>query len=333
MALQKEQETGQHEPPPRVAASPWAPFRHSVFTALWIATVVTNIGGWMYNAAAGWLMTTLNADPLMVSLVQAAASLPMFLFALPAGALADIIDKKRFILVLEIIVVPVSAAFALLVSANLVTPVTLLLFMFMTGTISALEAPAWQSIVPKLVPKQELASAVAANSVGINISRAVGPALAGVIIAGLGMAAPFWIDAVSNFGVIAVFLWWRTRPERTRTMPAERFASAIRTGFRYARHNRPLRGTLARAVGFFLSASAYWALLPLVARDQIAGGPRTLWYSAWRDWGRRGGLRFCIASIEGKDWSRRAGYMGRDWHGHNAGSVRTRVGSLHGCVG
>ena len=261
-------------PPQNVApASFWSPFRGRVFRLLWAATVVANIGGWMYNAAAGWLMTSLVSDPLMVSLVQAAASFPMFLFALPAGALADIIDKRRFILALEVLVTLVSVVFAVLVSTHLVTAWTLLLFMFVSSTLSALEGPAWQSIVPQLVAKEDLSAAVAANSVGVNISRAVGPALAGVIIAGFGIAAPFWLDAFSNVGVIAVFLWWRTSHGHLRTLPAERFKSAIRTGVRYSMNNRRLRATLLRAVGFFLFASAYWALLPLVARNQIAGGP------------------------------------------------------------
>jgi MFS family permease len=264
------------ETPPQEtrSASFLSPFRSRVFRLLWAATVVSNIGGWMYNAAAGWLMTGLDSDPLMVALVQAAASLPMFLFALPAGSLADIIDKRRFILALEALVTLVSLVFAGLVSTDLVTARTLLLFMFVSSTLSALEAPAWQSIVPQLVPKKDLSAAVAANSVGVNISRAVGPALAGVIIAGFGIAAPFWLDAFSNAGVIAVFLWWRTSHGHLRTLPAERFNSAIRTGIRYARNNRRLRATLLRAVGFFLFASAYWALLPLVARNQIAGGPK-----------------------------------------------------------
>jgi predicted MFS family arabinose efflux permease/quinol monooxygenase YgiN len=164
-------------------------------------------------------------------------------------------------------------AFAGLVSADLVTARTLLLFIFVSSTLTALEAPAWQSVVPQLVPKEDLAAAIAANSVGVNISRAVGPALAGVIIAGFGIATPFWLDAFSNGGVIAVLLWWRTSRGHLRTLPAERFKSAIWTGIRYARNDRLLRATLLRAVGFFLFASAYWALLPLVARNQIAGGP------------------------------------------------------------
>jgi MFS family permease len=240
---------------------------------LWIATVVANIGAWMYSAAAGWLMATLNAHPLMVSLVQAASSFPMFLFALPAGALADIIDKRRFVIVMEILIAIVSVVFASLVSAQWVTPITLLMFMFLNSSFSALEAPTWQSIVPELVPKEDLAAAVAANSVGVNISRALGPALAGVIIVTLGIAAPFWIDAFSNAGVIGVFLWWRSKAQQSRVLPSEKFGSAIRAGLRYARYNGHLRATLARSVGFFLFASAYWALLPLVARNQLRGGP------------------------------------------------------------
>lgn len=266
-------DASQHGPHSEVAASAWSPFRHTAFRRLWMATVVANIGGWIYNAAAGWMMTSLNAGPLMVSLVQVATSLPMFLFALPAGALADIIDKRRFILVLEIVVAIVAALFAILASADRVTPWTLLLFTFLIGTVEALEAPSWQSIVPQLVPKQDLSPAIAANSVGINISRAIGPALAGLIIAGFGIAAPFWLVAVSNLGVIGVFLWWKSPQMRSRSLPSERVVSAIRTGFRYARNNRLLRATLARSVGFFLFASAYWALLPLVTRNQIGGGP------------------------------------------------------------
>lgn len=256
-------------------ASRWGPFRHPVFTAIWIATVVSNIGSWMFSASAGWLMTILNADPLLVSLVQAASSLPLFLFAIPAGALADIIDKRRFILVLEIFITIISAIFAALLSLSLVSPAGLLFFIFVLGIFSALEAPAWQSIVPSLVPREDLGAAVAANSAGINISRAIGPALAGVIIVSFGIAAPFWLDAFSNVGVIAVFWWWRLTKGQQQgpALPAERFASAIRTGLRYARNNRHLQTTLARSCGFFLFASAYWALLPLVAKTQLNGGP------------------------------------------------------------
>jgi MFS family permease len=255
------------------ATSPWSPFRHATFTVLWTATVVANIGAWMYSAASGWLMTSLNPDPFIVSMVQVATTLPMFLFALPAGALADIVDRRKLLIAVEIAVTAVSAIFAAIVWLGLATPGNLLLFTFLIGVGGALAAPAWQSIVPQLVPKEDLHPAVAANSVGVNVSRAVGPALGGVIVAKLGIAAPFWFNAVSNLGIIAALLWWHPPQKGTRHLPVERFGSAIRAGFRHARNNPHLRATLIRGAAFFLFASAYWALLPLVARNQIAGGP------------------------------------------------------------
>jgi len=254
-------------------SSPWSPFRHATFSVLWTATVIANIGSWMYSAASGWLMTSLSPEPLIVSMVQVATTLPMFLFALPAGALADIVDKRKFLIAVEIAVTIISAIFAAIVWLGLATPFNLLLFTFLIGVGSALTAPAWQSIVPQLVPKHDLQPAIAANSVGINLSRAVGPALAGTMVARLGIGAPFWINAISNLGIIGALLWWKQPQTGNRHLRAERFGSAIRAGFRHAKNNQHLRATLARGVGFFLFASAYWALLPLVARSQIAGGP------------------------------------------------------------
>src|SRR5882757_7349781 len=152
-------------------ASPWIAFRHRAFTVVWIATVIANVGTWMYNAASGWLMTSLNPDPLTVSLVQVAGSLPMFMFALPAGALADIVDKRRFLIGCEIALTAVAAASAIFVWLSLVNPTILLLFTFLLGTAAAFTAPAWQSVVSQLVPKQDLPAAIASNGVAINISR------------------------------------------------------------------------------------------------------------------------------------------------------------------
>jgi MFS family permease len=269
-----ESSPGQIDPPAGAVAasgSAWSPFTHKAFAVVWTATVVSNVGTWMYNAASGWLMTGLDPDPLIVSLVQVATTLPMFLFALPAGALADIIDRRRFLIVIEIATTAVSAIFALLVWIGAVTPVILLIFTFLAGMGGALAVPAWQAIVPQLVPKRDLQPSVVANSVGVNVSRAIGPALGGVIVASWGTAAPFWINALSNLGVIAALLWWRAPQTNNRHLPAERFISANRNGIRYARNNRDLSATLIRAVGFFVFASAYWALLPLVARNQIGG--------------------------------------------------------------
>ena len=252
---------------------PWSPFRHAPFTVLWTATVVSSIGGWMYSAACGWLMTSLNPDPFVVSMVQVATTLPLFLFALPAGALADVLDRRKFLLGVQVAVAAVATIFAAIVWLGLVTPGNLLLFTFLTGVGGALTAPAWQAIVPQLVSKRDLPQAVAANSVGFNVSRAVGPALAGVMITKLGIAAPFWLNAAGNLGIIAALLWWRRSHKETRHLPGERFGSAIRTGFRHARNNPPLRATLIRSVAVLLFASAYWALLPLVAREQAGMGP------------------------------------------------------------
>ena len=255
------------------AVSFTAPFRHRAFAVIWTATLVSNIGGWMYSAASGWLMTSLNPDPLIVALVQAASNLPICLLAMPAGALADIFDKRKYLLVVESLTTAVSAVYAAIVGFGLATSGNLLLFTFLVGAAGALTVPAWQAVVPLLVPKDDLPAGIAANSVGVNISRAIGPGIGGIAISGAGIVAPFWLNAISNLGIVGALLWWHEPKKPHTLLPAERFGRAIWTGLRYARHNSHLRGTLVRATGFFLFASAYWALLPLVARSQIAGGP------------------------------------------------------------
>jgi MFS family permease len=254
--------------------SAWSPFRYGVFTVLWVAMLLSNVGGWMHDVGAGWLMTTLNASPLLVSLVQAATTLPVFLLALPAGALADIVDRKRLLLVAKVYMAVIAAAMGIAVLARSMTPVALLLFTVALGAGTALINPAWQAIVPQLVPRPQLAAAVALNSVGINVSRAIGPALAGVAIATLGLASPFLFNAVSFLAVIGALLWWSPPAAAVRQLPAERWVAAMHAGVRYARSSRPLKATLARAIGFLLFASAYWALLPLVAREQLGGDAR-----------------------------------------------------------
>ena len=260
--------------PPPTAATAWAPFRNRLFAMIWTATVVSNIGGWMYNVASGWLMTSLNPDPFIVSMVQVANSLPMFLFAIPAGALADIVDRRRLLIFGESAIMVTSTAFAALVWLHLITPVSLLVFSFIVTVGSAITAPGWQAVVPELVPKPDLPAAVAANSVGINVSRAVGPAIGGLLVGTIGIAAPFWVNAFSNLGVIVALVRWRLPKNKGGTpLPPERFGNAMRTGLRHARYNPNLSATLIRATAFFVFASAYWALLPLVTRSQIAGGP------------------------------------------------------------
>jgi MFS family permease len=303
---------------PRTAAAPpslsrLGPFRHASFTALWIATIVSNIGGWMYSAASGWLMTSLSPDPFIVALVQVAASLPMFLLAIPAGALADIVDMRKLLLGTEIAIAVISGAFALIVWLDVATAGNLLLFTFLNGLVGALQAPAWQAVVPQLVPAQSLQGAIAANSVGINISRAVGPALGGMILARFGLAVPFLVNAVSYLGMVGVLFCWRPPQRGRRHLPVEQFGSAIRTGFRHAKNNPHLQATIIRGAAFLLFATAYWALLPLIAREQIAGGPELYGFIlAVIGVGAVGGA-FALRWLESKlgaDWLVAAGTIG-----------------------
>lgn len=254
-------------------ATPWSPFRHRAFSVLWIATVVSNIGTWMNDVGAGWLMTSLAPTPLMVSMVQAATTLPMFLFALPAGALADIFDRRKILIIVTAVMILTAAPMGIIVLNNAMTPTGLLLFTFALGSGAAFIAPIWQAIIPGLVAKEILQSAVALNSVGINISRAIGPAVGGIAIVLFGIAWPFLLNAASFLAVIIAFLWWRPEKQTANYFPRERFLSAIQTGLRYTRSSPAFKTALARAIAFFPFASAYWGLLPLIVRQELGGGP------------------------------------------------------------
>lgn len=253
------------------SASAWAPFGQSTFTVLWVATVLSNVGTWMHDVGAGWLMTVLSPSPIVVAAVQAATTLPVFLFAILAGAVADIVDRRRLLIFTNIFMAAIAGVLALLVSMDLVTPLVLLVFTFLLGTGAAFMAPAWQAIVPSLVPPQHLSSAIALNSMGINVSRAIGPALAGFLIVAVSLAAPFALNALSFVGIIGALLWWHPPAGKESLLPPERVGSAIVVGLRYAINSGPLRATLLRAAAFFLFASALWAMLPLVARVVLQG--------------------------------------------------------------
>jgi MFS family permease len=254
-------------------SSRWGAFANAAFAAIWTGSIVANVGTALYDTGSRWLMTTLDADPMAVSLVQVAVSLPIFLFTIPAGALADIINPRRLLIIVEVANTIMTGLLAALVWSGLASVGSLLLTTFLLGVGGALAAPAWMAIVPLLVKRDELQGAIAANGVGFNITRAVGPAIGGFVIAGLGISAPFWICAASNIAAIAALLWWRAPQKTAHSLPAERLTSAIRTGLRHAANNRHLRATLVRTLAFFPFASAYWALLPLVARNQVTQGP------------------------------------------------------------
>jgi MFS family permease len=259
---------------PTESASRWGPFGHLAFTVIWTASLVSNVGTAMFDTASGWLITSLDANPITVSLVQVAVSLPLFLFTLPSGALADVIDSRRLLIAVEVAILAVSMVFAGLVSLKLATPSLLLATTFLLGVGGALTSPAWGATIPMLVPKQDLDSATAANGVAFNIGRAAGPALGGLVIAAWGIAIPFWAFAASNVGIIAALIWWRSPRKGAHGLPAERLASAIRAGVRHAANNPDLGATLVRVLAFFPFASAYLALLPLLARHLMSEGPQ-----------------------------------------------------------
>jgi MFS family permease len=253
-------------------ASAYAPLRQPVFRALWLASLVSNLGTWLQNVGAGWLMTSLTPSPLPVALVQAATTLPVFLLALPAGALADVIDRRRLLLVAQGWMLVAAAALAAVTAAGVVTPWLLLALTFALGLGFALNAPAWQAVVPEVVPRAEVPAAIALNGVSVNASRAVGPALGGVLVAAAGPGAAFLLNALSFVAVLGVLLSWH-RPATRSALPAEGLVGAMRAGVRYVRHAPAFRAVLVRAAAFVSGAAGLWALLPTVARESEEWGP------------------------------------------------------------
>jgi MFS family permease len=259
-------------PPNPDVRSPWSPLRQPVFRALWIATIVSNLGTWMQNVGASWLMTALSPSPLIIAMVQAATSLPMFLLALPAGALADIADRRRLLLATQLWMFSAAAALSAVTYAGAMTPVLLLSLTFMMGVGAAMNGPAWQAIVGDLIGPRELGAAVSLNSAAFNLARAVGPALGGILLARTGAGTVFLLNALSFMGVLFVLYRWKSQG-RESVLPAERFVGAIRAGLRYARHAPPVHAVLIRTAAFILFGSAIWALLPLVVKTEMGRGP------------------------------------------------------------
>ena len=222
----------------------------------------------MQNVGAAWLMTSLSPSPLMVALVQSATSLPVFVVGLPAGAVADIVDRRRLLLVTQTWMLAVSALLAVLAFAGVMTATLLLALTFALGIGVAMNTPTWQAITGELVPSSELTRAVALNALPINIGRAIGPALGGILVAASGPALVFALNAASFIAVLVVVYRWRRETPRT-VLPTERVIGATRAGIRFARHAPPVVAVLVRTGVFILSASAFWALLPVIARRDL----------------------------------------------------------------
>jgi MFS family permease len=247
----------------------WEPFRRPTFRALWTAAVVSNVGTWMHDTAAGWTMATLAPSPILVSLMQTATSFPFFVLALPAGALADIVDRRRLLLVTQAWMLLAATTLGALAVMGEITPMRLLGLTFALGIGGAMNAPAWQATTPDLVPRTELPAAVALGGVSVNVARAVGPAVGGMIV-GLtgGPGAVFLLNAASFLGVLVVLARWRRQVPAPR-LPPERVLGAVRAGARYVRHAQAYHAVLARSAAFVLPAAALWALLPLVGRQML----------------------------------------------------------------
>jgi len=245
----------------------FAPLKHQVFRVLWIATVIGNIGTWVRDMASGWAMTELSPSPLMIALVQALGTLPIFILALPAGALSDLLDRRRLLIGVQVWLGIGSLVLTLLALSGRLTAPALLLLVTLGGIGAALMAPAWQTIVPELVPRAELRAAVGLNTLGINISRAIGPALGGVLLSIWGLAAAYALDAATYLVTGLALLWWR-REVKPPKGPPEQMLAAMRAGVSYALASHELRRLLLRGAGFFLFSSGVWALLPLIARSQ-----------------------------------------------------------------
>jgi len=252
------------------ASSAWAPLREPLFRSMWIAAIISYIGTWMQAVGAGWMMTVISGSPLMVGLVQAAVALPVFLVILPAGALADMVDRRQFLLVTQGWMVLASGSLGVLTLFRVVTPWVLLGFTFALGLGAVMNDPAWQAITPELVPPEQHAAAVAMNSAGFNVARAIGPALGGMVITVAGSGTAFLLNALSFFGVIIVlYRWQRPVPERIETAA---LWDAVVGGIQYVKRSDLVKSVLIRTGAFSVGAIALLALLPILARPFGASG-------------------------------------------------------------
>lgn len=248
--------------------SPWSPLRVGLFRSIWIASLVSTMGVWMHSVAAAWFMTSLTTSPLLVALLQTATSLPVLIMGLPAGAIADLVDRRIILLVAHGWLLVASGVLAALTMAGMVDPWTLLGFTFALGLGVALVSPVWQALTPELIDADELPAAIAINSLGFNITRAAGPAIGGLVVAASGPGLVFAINAAAFLLTLFLLLRWnRKAPESD--MPVEHFTGAMRAGLRYIRYSPVLRSMLVRTGVFIVFASGIWTLLPVLASKEL----------------------------------------------------------------
>jgi predicted MFS family arabinose efflux permease len=252
-------------------ASTWAPLRIGVFRALWLAVLVSNVATWMQTVGAQWLLVNQPHASILVALVQTADYLPDMLFGIVGGVLADTLDRRRLMMAVQAFLVVAGVALAALTIAGQMPPALLLTFTFLIGSGSVLTVPAYQSLVPDLVPRAQLHSASALASISINLARAAGPAIAGVVIARVGVGAVFALNVAMYLVFLLVLATWRPQTGSTPRI-AEGFVSALRAGGRYIRYAPVVKRILWRSALFLVPASALWALLPLVATQRLGLG-------------------------------------------------------------
>lgn len=252
---------------PGVSDSPWAPLSVPVFRAFWLASLVSNLGTWVHEVGAGWLMTSLDASPQMVAAVRVALTLPTLLLAIPAGVLADRLDRRQLLIVTQLCLLATTATLASLTFAQVITPWGLLTLTFVMGLGMVLHVLNWQSTIPLLVPRRQLSRAIALGSISFNLARAAGPALGGILIAMAGPWIAFAINSLSFAGVLAVLIWWK--PEATSSSTSLSFRESLSEGFRFMAGQRTMRHVLISVFLFLVPATAVWSLLPLVATQQL----------------------------------------------------------------
>ncbi|WP_257385468.1 MFS transporter [Tahibacter caeni] len=258
---------------PREAGA-WAPLRHPTFRSLWLAILVGNIGTWIHDVAAAWIMAETTGSPLMVAAVQSATTLPVVLLAIVAGTLADIVDRRRYLILAQLWMFLAAGTLAVLAQLGLLGPWSLVLLTFALGCGAAMAMPAQQATTPELVPKPLLGSAVALGSLSMNIARATGPAIGGLIVAQTGAAMAFAINALTFLAIVFALWRWKRAPAAS-ALPPESFGLALRAGLRYASQASVLQAVLIRTGAFFAFASALTALLPIVVRQELKASAGT----------------------------------------------------------
>ncbi len=246
--------------------------RNSFFRILWIANVASLVGSWMHETATAWLMTSMTVSPAMVALLQTSMTLPFFLMALPAGALADLVDRRKVLIAAQIVMLLAACTLGILTLTGTVTPAIILILTFALAIAAAVNAPTWQSIIPELISREHLQSAVTLGSVAFNVARVAGPVLGGLVLALAGSASVFFVNALSFTGVIfALYRWKYRQPEQS--LPAERFFGAIRTGMGYVRNVPQVKTILIRIAIFSFFGGSLWTFLPIIARVRLTLGP------------------------------------------------------------